>query len=131
MLETESTVTGTVIKNEQVTNLPLNTRQFMQMVFLSPFSIPASRDFRSTEVNRDTAVASGGGGRPEDNNYQIDGFDNQEIGAKRLFGCPADRLDRGVQGAGGHGIVGIRPRLRNHDQRRHEGRNQRAAWDRL
>ena len=46
LLETESTVTGTVIKNEQVTNLPLNVRQFMQMVFLSPFAIPATRDFR-------------------------------------------------------------------------------------
>ncbi|MFN0168969.1 MAG: carboxypeptidase regulatory-like domain-containing protein [Bryobacteraceae bacterium] len=79
-LETESTVTGTVIKQEQVTNLPLNVRQFMQMVFLSPFAIPASRDFRSTEIARDTAVASGGGARPEDNNYQIDGFDNQESG---------------------------------------------------
>ena len=77
-----------MIKNEQVTNLPLNTRQFMQMVFLSPFSIPASRDFRSTEVNRDTAVASGGGGRPEDNNYQIDGFDNQETGRNGFSVAP-------------------------------------------
>lgn len=79
-LETESTVTGTVIKQEQVTNLPLSVRQFMQMVFLSPFAIPAGRDFRSTEINRDTAVAAGGGARPEDNNYQVDGFDNQESG---------------------------------------------------
>ena len=61
LLDTETTVTGTVIKQEQVTNLPLNVRQFMQMVFLSPFAIPASRDFRSTEVARDTAVPSGGG----------------------------------------------------------------------
>ena len=80
LLETEQTTTGTVIKNEQVTNLPLNVRQFMQMVFLSPFAIPATRDFRSTEVARDTAVPSGGGARPEDNNYQVDGFDNQESG---------------------------------------------------
>src|SRR2546426_4198559 len=80
LLETEATTTGTVIKNEQVTNLPLNVRQFMQMVFLSPFAIPAARDFRSTEVARDTAVPSGGGARPEDNNYQVDGFDNQESG---------------------------------------------------
>ena len=88
LLETETTVTGTVIKNEQVTNLPLNTRQFMQMVFLSPFAIPASRDFRSTEVNRDTAVASGGGGRPEDNNYQIDGFGNEETGRNGFSVAP-------------------------------------------
>jgi len=88
LLETETTVTGTVIKNEQVTNLPLNTRQFMQMVFLSPFATPASRDFRSTEVNRDTAVASGGGGRPEDNNYQIDGFANQETGRNGFSVAP-------------------------------------------
>jgi len=80
LLDTETSVTGTVIKQEQVTNLPLNVRQFMQMVFLSPFAIPASRDFRSTEVARDTAVPSGGGARPEDNNYQVDGFDNQESG---------------------------------------------------
>lgn len=88
LLETESTVTGTVIKNEQVTNLPLNVRQFMQMVFLSPFAIPASRDFRSVEVARDTSVPSGGGARPEDNNYQIDGFDNQESGRHNFSVSP-------------------------------------------
>src|SRR5437867_7197556 len=50
------------------------------MVFLSPFAIPAARDFRSTEVARDTAVPSGGGARPEDSNYRVEGFDSQESG---------------------------------------------------
>lgn len=80
LLETESSQAGEVIRNEQVNNLPLNVRQFMQLAFLAPMAIPAANDFRSSEVNRDTAVPASAGQRPEQNNYQIDGIDNKENG---------------------------------------------------
>lgn len=80
LLETETSQAGQVIKTEQVNNLPLNVRQFMQLTFLAPMAVPATADFRSTEVNRDTAVPASGGQRPEQNNYQIDGIDNKENG---------------------------------------------------
>jgi len=79
-LETETSQAGQVIKNEQVNNLPLSVRQFMQLAFLTPMVTPATGDFRSTELNRDTAVPSAAGQRPEQNNYQIDGIDNKEQG---------------------------------------------------
>ena len=37
LLDTETSVTGTVIKQEQVTNLPLNVRQFMRDPRISQF----------------------------------------------------------------------------------------------
>jgi hypothetical protein len=80
MLEAETSQAGEVIKTEQVTNLPLGRRNFMQLTFLTPMSTPATRDFRSTEIGRGTAVPASAGQRPEQNNYQIDGIDNRENG---------------------------------------------------
>ncbi|PYV08610.1 MAG: hypothetical protein DMG07_25325 [Acidobacteria bacterium] len=88
-LESESSASGQVIKNEQVTNLPLNVRQFMQMVFLTPFSVPATRDIRSTLEPRDTTAPTAGGQRPESNNYQIDGFDDREGGLNNVSVSPS------------------------------------------
>ncbi|MCI0625000.1 MAG: carboxypeptidase regulatory-like domain-containing protein [Acidobacteria bacterium] len=78
LLETEKTDVGTVISNQQVSTLPLNSREFMQMIYLTPFTIGAARDYRSFSAFRDTPVPSGGGARPEDSNYQVDGFENRE-----------------------------------------------------
>ena len=80
LLEAESSQAGEVIKSEQVTNLPLGRRNFMQLTFLAPMSTPAGGDFRSTEVGRGSAVPASAGQRPEQNNYQIDGIDNKETG---------------------------------------------------
>ena len=40
MLEAETSQAGEVIKTEQVTNLPLGRRNFMQLTFLTPMSTP-------------------------------------------------------------------------------------------
>jgi hypothetical protein len=73
-----------VIKTEQVVSMPLSARQFMQLAFLAPMATPATGDFRSTEINRDTAMPAAAGQRPEQNNYQIDGVDNRESGRNSL-----------------------------------------------
>ncbi|MCZ2151461.1 MAG: carboxypeptidase regulatory-like domain-containing protein, partial [Bryobacterales bacterium] len=80
LLEAETSQAGEVIKTEQVTNLPLGRRNFMQLTFLAPMATPATRDFRSTEIGRGAAVPASAGQRPEQNNYQIDGIDNRENG---------------------------------------------------
>ncbi len=80
LLEAETSQAGEVIKTEQVTNLPLGRRNFMQLTFLAPMATPATRDFRSTEIGRGSAVPASAGQRPEQNNYQIDGIDNRENG---------------------------------------------------
>ncbi len=84
LLETESSQAGEVIKTEQVISMPLSARQFMQLAFLAPMATPATNDFRSTEINRDTAMPAAAGQRPEQNNYQIDGVDNRESGRNSL-----------------------------------------------
>src|SRR5581483_10223076 len=88
LLETETSQAGQVIKNEQVNNLPLNVRQFMQLTFLAPMAVPATADFRTTEINRDTAMPASSGQRPEQNNYQIDGIDNKENGRNNVAISP-------------------------------------------
>ena len=93
LLETESSQAGEVIRNEQVNRLPLNVRQFMQLTFLAPMAVPATNDFRSNEVNRDTAVPASAGQRPEQNNYQIDGIDNKENGRNSFaISAPVDSI---------------------------------------
>src|SRR5581483_11789968 len=84
LLETETSQMGEVIKGEQVNNLPLNVRQFMQLAFLAPMVTPATGDYRSVEVNRDITAPAAAGQRPEQNNYQIDGVDNRESGRNNV-----------------------------------------------
>lgn len=84
LLETDTAQAGEVIKGEQIVNLPLSARQFLQLAFLSPMAIPATGDFRSTEINRESPMPAAAGQRPEQNNYQIDGIDNRESGRNGL-----------------------------------------------
>ena len=93
LLETETSQAGQVIKGEQVNNLPLNVRQFMQLAFLAPMVTPATNDYRSSEVNRDITAPAAAGQRPEQNNYQIDGVDNRESGRNNVaVGIPVDSV---------------------------------------
>jgi hypothetical protein len=81
LVETESSTMGEVITGQQIVNLPLENRQFLGLVGLVPGTAPAPRDFRSTEPGgRGVVIPSSNGGRPEDNNYELDGIDNREIG---------------------------------------------------
>lgn len=84
LLETETSQAGEVIKGEQVVSLPLSARQFLQLAFLTPMVTPATNDFRSTEINRESPMPAAAGQRPEQNNYQIDGVDNRESGRNGL-----------------------------------------------
>ncbi len=88
LLEGETSQAGEVIKTEQVTNLPLGRRNFLQLTYLAPMATPASSDFRSTEIGRGSAVPASAGQRPEQNNYQIDGIDNKESGRNGLAIAP-------------------------------------------
>ncbi|HTM51205.1 MAG TPA: TonB-dependent receptor [Bryobacteraceae bacterium] len=93
LLDAESSQSGEVIKTEQVTNLPLGRRNFMQLAFLAPMATPATRDFRTTEIGRGSSVPSTAGQRPEQNNYQIDGIDNRDSGrASYAISPPVDSI---------------------------------------
>jgi outer membrane receptor protein involved in Fe transport len=77
-LDTQTSQAGTVIQGRQINNLPLNVRQFLQLVFLAPMSTPAVNDFRSNVIPRNTSVPASAGQRPDQNNYELDGFNNRE-----------------------------------------------------
>lgn len=77
-LNTETSEAGTVITGSQINNLPLNVRQFMQLIYLAPMATPAAGDFRSTVIPRNTSVPASAGQRPDQNNYQLDAFNNRE-----------------------------------------------------
>ena len=72
---------GSVIGVQRVENLPLNGRDYLQLALLSEGTLPPPGQGRSaTGVNGNNGSRAGGfsagGERTTDNNYLLDGFDN-------------------------------------------------------
>jgi hypothetical protein len=88
IVQTQSSETGTVINDRQLTDLPLNGRNFTQLALLVPgvtrgsYGNQASGTSSNTETLRynDTGGASlsANGLRPQANNFILDGLDNNE-----------------------------------------------------
>ena len=78
---TNSTI-STVVESKEVEQLPLNGRQFTQLMLLSPGVAPQSSGQQSFfEVHSDYGAISPAvnGTGPEYNNYTIDGVENNEL----------------------------------------------------
>ncbi|MBI4893275.1 MAG: TonB-dependent receptor [Acidobacteria bacterium] len=80
LLESESVTVGTLQNEQSLKNLPLNTRNFNQLISLSPGVMPAQTqagNLAITAARGTTAnVVNGVGFRS--NNYRVDGVDNSE-----------------------------------------------------
>ncbi len=83
LLETQSSVLGTVIEEKQVQDLPLNGRNFVQLATLSPGVSGAGSGMRGTIMSgtRPDDLRPGtelfvNGNRENSNNYLYDGVDN-------------------------------------------------------
>ena len=83
LLETQSSVLGTVIEEKQVQDLPLNGRNFVQLATLSPGVSGAGSGMRGTIMSgtRPDDLRPGtelfvNGNRENSNNYLYDGIDN-------------------------------------------------------
>lgn len=90
LVETASSTTGEVIQGRQVTELPLNGRNFTQLALLTPGVTrgaygdsamggpggTSSETFRNSETGG--AALAVNGLRPQANNYIMDGVDNNE-----------------------------------------------------
>ncbi len=75
LLQSESSTVGTVIANKQVVELPLNGRSFTELTYLIPGAVrQAGRTFQVAGGSR----VSVSGARAEDNNYTLDGVNNNE-----------------------------------------------------
>ena len=82
-LSTEDTTVGTVIENRRIVELPLNGRDFLQLVSLSPnvtsnFGAPGQAAGRQggTRANENISVM---GMRGTWNNYTLDGISNTDV----------------------------------------------------
>jgi hypothetical protein len=80
LLQTETTMLGTVINSKTNEALPLATRNYVQLTLLAPGSVHPDP---STMTN---GSATGGGGRPyvngnreQANNFLLDGLDNNQV----------------------------------------------------
>jgi len=88
LLETESSSTGEVIQGRQVTELPLNGRNFSQLALLTPGVTRGDYGDQASGVNNNVetfrngetggAALSVNGLRAQANNFILDGVDNNE-----------------------------------------------------
>ena len=85
-LETETSSVGKVIDTQDVTNLPLNGRQFLQLATLIP---GVHRTYNPPYLETTGGSVSENGMSNESNNTMVDGIMNQETGAGRMTFSPS------------------------------------------
>ena len=95
MMNTEDTVIGTVIDNKRILELPLNGRNFLKMVELTP---NVSASFTTGSVgssgprqggDRSTQQISISGGRREWNYFTLDGVNNTDVNFNSYIFLPS------------------------------------------
>ncbi|MSO23548.1 MAG: TonB-dependent receptor [Acidobacteria bacterium] len=84
-LQTETSTVGTVIHNKQVVELPLNGRSFTELTLLVPGAVPNPNP---TLLTSGTNV-SVSGNRSENNNFTLDGINNNETFFKQFAVQPS------------------------------------------
>lgn len=85
MINTDSSTVGTVVENKPIIDLPLVSRNFMQLASLSPGTIVDNSGVLGSEESSYRSTLSGGGlwvggGRASSNGYMIDGVENNDPG---------------------------------------------------
>jgi outer membrane receptor protein involved in Fe transport len=88
VVDTTSSASGEVIQGEQVTELPLNGRNFTQLALLTPGVTRGAYGSQASGIGNETetfryaqtggAALSVNGLRQQSNNYELDGVDNNE-----------------------------------------------------
>ena len=84
LLNTENAEVGTTISDREVSDLPLNGRNFQQLMTLdgTTYSIGGStqQQFRGSQGLAGGTVVGAGGSRTDDVGFLIDGLNNRDIG---------------------------------------------------
>ncbi len=93
LLTTESATVGTVIENKRIVELPLNGRNFLQLVALSPnvsaeFAGPGQAGARQGG-SRSVQQLSISGQRREFNYFSLDGIDNTDVNFNTYIFLPS------------------------------------------
>jgi carboxypeptidase family protein len=76
LLQTESGTVGHVVNNREVTELPLNGRDFTELTLLIPGASPGSQFGGGVVIGGNNVAVTGN--RSDSNNYTLDGVDNNE-----------------------------------------------------
>jgi hypothetical protein len=71
-VDTDSPSVGQVISGNQITDMPLNGRQFTDLLFLTPGAVQSSGEQGQYRFNEGDAI-SVGGGNSDSNGYTVDG----------------------------------------------------------
>jgi hypothetical protein len=98
LVQTSSSELGTTVEEEQIKNLPLNGRNFVSLTRTVPGvlrGVPGSNiDGAGSLAWRASASFSANGQRARDNNYMLDGVDNNETWLQTVVIFPSvDALD--------------------------------------
>jgi len=93
LVETSNATVGTVIENRRIVELPLNGRNYLQLVALSPnvsaeFAGPGQAGDRQGG-SRASQQLSVSGQRREFNNYTLDGVDNTDVNFNTYIFLPS------------------------------------------
>lgn len=76
-LDTDSAALSQLVSQQQVENLPLNGRNFMQLLLVSAGAVTVGGEQGTMRQGEGNAI-SVNGGRPEGNNYTLDGLVNTD-----------------------------------------------------
>lgn len=75
-LQTEDASVGNVVNSQELKHLPVNQRNYTRLILLMPGTSSVSRSQQQGVAQSGTALFSVNGGRPQDNNYTLDGVDS-------------------------------------------------------
>src|SRR5262249_12792576 len=75
-LQTEDASVGNVINSREWEGLPVNQRNYTRLILAMPGTSSVSRSQQQGVAQSGTALFSVNGGRPQDNNYPLDGVDS-------------------------------------------------------
>ena len=132
-VDTSTSTVANLVEQKQMVDLPLNGRNFQQLITLAPGVQVAQTATTSFYGKGDTYSIAGG--RPEGQAYLLDGTDitnffNHGTGGGSLGNRVGHRRDRRIPDLDQHLQRSVR-RQRRGGERRVEIRNQRFPWQRV
>jgi hypothetical protein len=90
LLQTQSTQLGQVIDSRTTEELPLATRNYVQLTLLAPGSTnPNPAGFKSGMTTDSSARPNVNGNREQSNNFMLDGLDNNQVSDNLVGYAPA------------------------------------------
>jgi hypothetical protein len=76
VLQTSEASVGNVVAAKDLERMPVNQRNYTRLMLLSPGTSSVSRSQNRGTGQSGTTLVSVNGGRPQDNNFTLDGFDS-------------------------------------------------------